>query len=540
MTSKDNPVDQDLAEEDGLIEAVYRFNVNPKKNIGYLCEYKGLECNPKNIAHLMHTVPGLLGDQIGDYLARAGNEELLRAYFNELDLKKPFLDALRVSLNGSMFLPGESQMIERVVEQFSRCYMEQNPGIFPNEDAPIVISFALIMLNSDLHNPNVKSRMTGPQFVSNLRGALPTGIYTDDQLMQMYNNLHANPFHFQEKSNEFLALSAPKMRGELEKKSDKFFSFWSKHYFVLANSCLYYFKDNSVISKDKPLGMIQLVGVDIAEHNGTIILTGEAGSKLQYVKFKKNRPRKIDDTQRMYFRAPNAEMHTKWLRHIQHSRIIGGFTGAQLMPPSDLAMEPQEPAPKTLDLPKPAQLKPIGPSAKNIPTPKRSDSEYSSSTSKASSERIHIKKKNLLQDIMNEEKREQENQAKHEEEEKPEPAPAEQAPPVQLLVPPEEQKPDNTKNDQDAEETKPADVKGSSSSSSYTYSTSSKKEEKKPEPIPEEKPKQEQPEEQQIKIPHKDEVKTTKSPKKERKSHNKKNDESSESYSYSYYTYSFN
>lgn len=45
--------------------------------------------------------------------------------------------------------------------------MNQNPGTFPNEDVAFVLSFAIIMLNTDAHNPAIaeKDKMTKPQFV---------------------------------------------------------------------------------------------------------------------------------------------------------------------------------------------------------------------------------------------------------------------------------------------------------------------------------------------------------------------------------------
>lgn len=41
-----------------------------------------------------------------------------------------------------------------------------------NEDAFYVLAFAMVMLNSDLHNPAVKQRMTAAQFRRNLEGVV--------------------------------------------------------------------------------------------------------------------------------------------------------------------------------------------------------------------------------------------------------------------------------------------------------------------------------------------------------------------------------
>jgi brefeldin A-inhibited guanine nucleotide-exchange protein len=39
--------------------------------------------------------------------------------------------------------------------------------MFPNEDHAYLLAFSLIMLNTDLHNPSIKHKMTCEQFVKN-------------------------------------------------------------------------------------------------------------------------------------------------------------------------------------------------------------------------------------------------------------------------------------------------------------------------------------------------------------------------------------
>ena len=56
-------------------------------------------------------------------------------------------------------------------QEFSSAYVDANPDkVSENPDTILVLAFAIIMLNTDLHSPNVKRKMSKEQFIRNLRG----------------------------------------------------------------------------------------------------------------------------------------------------------------------------------------------------------------------------------------------------------------------------------------------------------------------------------------------------------------------------------
>ena len=59
------------------------------------------------------------------------------------------------------------------MESFAQRYCQLNPDIFTNSDTCYVLSFAIIMLNTSLHNPSVKDKPTTEQFISMNRDGLP-------------------------------------------------------------------------------------------------------------------------------------------------------------------------------------------------------------------------------------------------------------------------------------------------------------------------------------------------------------------------------
>jgi brefeldin A-inhibited guanine nucleotide-exchange protein len=106
----------------------------------------------------------------------------------------PFDHALRFLLtNAGFFLPGEAQKINRVTQAFAKSYYEDNKALGPeagsersagggggynprsfrpsSPDVVEVLTFSLIMLHTDAHNPSVKKerKMTLPQFIANNR-----------------------------------------------------------------------------------------------------------------------------------------------------------------------------------------------------------------------------------------------------------------------------------------------------------------------------------------------------------------------------------
>jgi len=68
--------------------------------------------------------------------------------------------------------------------------VECNPGrVSDNPDTILLLAFALAMLNTDLHNQNVKRRMSPEDFMKNLRGTDDGNDLDATMLRNMYNRI---------------------------------------------------------------------------------------------------------------------------------------------------------------------------------------------------------------------------------------------------------------------------------------------------------------------------------------------------------------
>ena len=52
------------------------------------------------------------------------------------------------------------------MEKFAEKFCRDNPGAFDSADGPYLLSFAIIMLNTDVHNPKAESKMQCEDFVN--------------------------------------------------------------------------------------------------------------------------------------------------------------------------------------------------------------------------------------------------------------------------------------------------------------------------------------------------------------------------------------
>ncbi|XP_059644350.1 ARF guanine-nucleotide exchange factor GNOM-like [Cornus florida] len=180
----------------GLMIGVDHFNLDPKKGLEFLQAMHLIpdKRDSQSVACFLRYTTGLDKNLIGDYL---GNHDefcvqVLHEFAGTFDFQDMNLDtALRVFLE-SFRLPGESQKIHRVLEAFSGRYYEQSPQILVNRDAALVLSYSLIMLNTDQHNVQVKKKMTEEDFIRNNRRINGGNDLPREYLSELYHSICEN------------------------------------------------------------------------------------------------------------------------------------------------------------------------------------------------------------------------------------------------------------------------------------------------------------------------------------------------------------
>ncbi|KAL1327294.1 hypothetical protein AAHE18_13G291300 [Arachis hypogaea] len=172
------------------------FNRDPKKGLEFLQGTHLLpdKLDPQSVACFFRYTAGLDKNLVGDFL---GNHDefcvqVLHEFAGTFDFQDMNLDtALRLFLE-TFRLPGESQKIHRVLEAFSERYYEQSPHILANKDAALVLSYSMIMLNTDQHNVQVKKKMTEEDFIRNNRHINGGNDLPREFLSEIYHSICKN------------------------------------------------------------------------------------------------------------------------------------------------------------------------------------------------------------------------------------------------------------------------------------------------------------------------------------------------------------
>ncbi|CAK5279479.1 unnamed protein product [Mycena citricolor] len=184
-----------------VITAASRFNTKPKTGVAFLEEnhliYSDLPADAPasakthNLAVFLKSCQRLDKKLLGDYISREETLPLLKAFMGLFDFRgKPIADAMRELLE-TFRLPGEAQQIARITETFASIYFASEPGEYEiqNEDAVYVLAYSVIMLNTDLHNPQVRKRMTIEDYRRNLRGVNNNSDFSEDFLQNIYDSI---------------------------------------------------------------------------------------------------------------------------------------------------------------------------------------------------------------------------------------------------------------------------------------------------------------------------------------------------------------
>ncbi|KAJ2345796.1 GDP/GTP exchange factor for ARF, partial [Coemansia sp. RSA 2618] len=186
-----------------MMRAARLFNEKPKDGVAYLQRVGVL--NPdsssemaQQLAAFLRETPTINKRLLGEYLSKPSNLEVLQTYMQLFDFSGRRLDEALRSLLGSFRLPGESQQIERIMETFSAAYFASGPPDIATKDAAFILSFAVVMLNTDQHSRQVKVRMKFEDFARNLRSVNDGHDFRAGFLTDVYNAIRSHELVFPE------------------------------------------------------------------------------------------------------------------------------------------------------------------------------------------------------------------------------------------------------------------------------------------------------------------------------------------------------
>ena len=174
-----------------IIKGASKFNEHPKGGIAFLASQGIIEDpnDPHSITKFLKGTTRIDKKVLGEFLSKKSNDAILDSFLSRFDFTGQRVDeALRQMLN-TFRLPGESQLIERIITVFSDKYCAAStPEGIADKDAVYVLVYAIIMLNTDQHNPNLKKavRMTYTDFARNLRGVNGGKDFDQEYLESIY------------------------------------------------------------------------------------------------------------------------------------------------------------------------------------------------------------------------------------------------------------------------------------------------------------------------------------------------------------------
>lgn len=239
------------------------FNRDPKKGLEFLQGTHLLpeKLDPQSVACFFRYTAGLDKNLVGDFL---GNHDefcvqVLHEFAQTFDFQDMNLDiALRLFLE-TFRLPGESQKIQRVLEAFSERYYEQSSHILANKDAAFILSYSLIMLNTDLHNVQVKKKMTEEDFIRNNRRINGGEDLPREYLSELYHSICKNEIRTTPEQGAGFAEMNPSRWIDLMHKCKKTAPY------IVADSRAYLDHDMFAIMSGPTIAAISVV-FDHAEH----------------------------------------------------------------------------------------------------------------------------------------------------------------------------------------------------------------------------------------------------------------------------------
>ncbi len=176
-----------------VTQSIDLFNTSPSKCIQFLKDNNIFSADndlfTQQLIKYLKETPSLDKKIIGEYLSNRKNTVILEKFVNSFSFGNLRIDeALRLFLE-TFRLPGEAPLISSIMEHFARHWRASNNSKFENDDAAFTLAYAIIMLNVDQHNHNVKKQstpMSCEDFKKNLSKVNGGGNFDESMLEEIY------------------------------------------------------------------------------------------------------------------------------------------------------------------------------------------------------------------------------------------------------------------------------------------------------------------------------------------------------------------
>ena len=186
------------ARKKAIVRGTSKFNESPKGGLALLQERGIIDdaADAVSVARFLKGTSRVSKKVLGEFISKKGNDAILAAFMDQFDFRGKRVDeALRMVLE-AFRLPGESPLIERIISSFTEKYCASDmPEDVADKDAVYILTYAIIMLNTDQHNPNVsktQKRMEVGDFARNLRGQNGGKDFAPEYLQAIFDSIQSN------------------------------------------------------------------------------------------------------------------------------------------------------------------------------------------------------------------------------------------------------------------------------------------------------------------------------------------------------------
>jgi hypothetical protein len=237
-----------------------------------------------------------------------------------MDLTSTFLHALRHSLAGPVQLPAEGEQVDRLLEAFARSFHLQNPAVFPNSDIGYILAYAVMMLNTNLHNEvMMKRRIKKEKFCGQVRDhpLITEAVVTNEEIFRLFESIKRPPLVYGSPRSELCSASAERLKGMLRKCSGRKKMFWVTRYFVLVHMSLFYYKSEGE-SNGEPQGLITLEHVEVVgrSKDPLIKITARPGHFITYTKYRNHVAQPVMEVTKLWLRCSTEMERERWLHRM--------------------------------------------------------------------------------------------------------------------------------------------------------------------------------------------------------------------------------